>query len=91
MSAHLLATAIVALAGLKLAGAAGSLYVTVLMRRALTAPAQKPTAGLQQVHALANEIVPTVGTGIPGGAAVSLQWRELPVPVFGTISGITLT
>ena len=42
MSAHLLATAIVALAGLKLAGAAGSLYVTVLMRRALTHQRRSP-------------------------------------------------
>jgi hypothetical protein len=51
MNAHLLATVIVALTALKVAGLVGSLWLTERARRLLTEPARRATVSdLQEVH-----------------------------------------
>jgi hypothetical protein len=60
-----LATVLVTLDVIKVAGVVGSLWVTVSLRR-LTARAKEPITDLQEVHAFADTISPAVGTGIPG-------------------------
>jgi hypothetical protein len=56
MNAQLLATVLVALTAIKVVGAAGSLYVAMLLRRALTvhgAPAPRDTSDSQCVRVFA--------------------------------------